>query len=618
MGGPCRGWVALFCKGSVAQLLLGLLSAGLVGGDGTPPIVRLEPRNWNLPIDAKVGQVVSRLTIIDRDTHKNNISVNFSRVTVRIGPFHDGSPYFQTFEIRSLIATEKKFDIELARSLEGKFKAGDQFNLYVEAHDGQYHSKNEVYGRIEESRGNRIEGSPLLPTEAPLPTSSPRASPTTDIPTSSVNSPKSTTAIQPANPKTGPMKEGTNVVIVIVPILALASAIGFGFLCACRKKANLQSCCVKTDKETNVKREIDNVLSTETEFTELASSRKTSMALSTFSSGSQYSEPPDALIKQEWDKDPWEFPRHHLKFFGILGEGCFGQVWKCEALNIDGVKGTSTVAVKTLKESASEKERKDLLQELEVMKMLKTHPNVVRLIGCCTQGPEKAPIYVIMEFVAKGKLQEFLRKSRAEHYYGNLYGSSQKLTSRDLTQFAHHVARGMEYLSSKKVIHRDLAARNVLVTDLNVCKVADFGFSRDVMVNNIYERKSEGRLPIRWMAPESLYDNIYTTKTDVWSFGVLLWEIVTLGSTPYPGMSGSEVMKRVKEGFRPEKPEHCDREIYNMMFYCWDKDPAERPSFSQLVKDLEALLTKDTDYIDLNQFPDHAYYNEVSLSGERV
>jgi len=581
-------------------------------------LVRLEPRNWNLPIDAKVGQVVSRLTIVDRDTHKDNISVSFSRVHARIGPFHDGSPYFQKFEIRSSIAGEKKFDIELARSLEGKFKAGDQFNLYVVAHDGQYHSKNEVYGRIEESRGSRIEGSPLLPTEAPLPTSSPRASPTTDIPTSSVNSPKSTTAIQPTNPKTGPMKDGTNVVIVIVPIIAIASALGFGFLCACRKKANLQSCCVKTDKETNVKREIDNVLSTETEFTELASSRKTSMALSTFSSGSQYSEPPDALIKQDWEKDPWEFPRHHLKFFGILGEGCFGQVWKCEALNIDGVKGTSTVAVKTLKESASEKERKDLLQELEVMKMLKTHPNVVRLIGCCTQGPEKAPIYVIMEFVAKGKLQEFLRKSRAEHYYGNLYGSSQKLTSRDLTQFAHHVARGMEYLSSKKVIHRDLAARNVLVTDLNVCKVADFGFSRDVMVNNIYERKSEGRLPIRWMAPESLYDNIYTTKTDVWSFGVLLWEIVTLGSTPYPGMSGSEVMKRVKEGFRPEKPEHCDREIYNMMFYCWDKDPAERPSFSQLVKDLEALLTKDTDYIDLNQFPDHAYYNEVSLSGERV
>jgi len=616
IGGPWRGQRGLLW----APLTLCLLSCtGLVSGQGggkaTPPIIRLTPRQWDLPIDSKIGHVVTRLTIKDTDTHKDNITVSFSRVATRIGPFHDGSPYFQMFELKSTKAGVKKFDIELARSLQDKFKVGDQFNLYVEAHDGNYHSKNEVYGRIEEPRrGNRKEGSSLLPTEAPLPTSSSVPS-VTNIPTSSPNSPKSTPIQAPAL-NTGEVQEKTNVVIIIVPIIAIATALGFGFACACRKRKHLQTCCVKPDKETQAKREIDNVLSTETEFTELASSRKTSMALSTFSS--QYSEPPDVLIKQDWERDPWEFPRHHLKFFGILGEGCFGQVWKCEALNIDGVKGTSTVAVKTLKESASEKERKDLLQELEVMKMLKTHPNVVRLIGCCTQGPEKAPIYVIMEFVAKGKLQEFLRKSRAEHYYGNLYGSSQKLTSRDLTQFAHHVARGMEYLSSKKVIHRDLAARNVLVTDQNVCKVADFGFSRDVMVNNIYERKSEGRLPIRWMAPESLYDNIYTTKTDVWSFGVLLWEIVTLGSTPYPGMSGSEVMKRVKEGYRPEKPEHCDREIYNMMFYCWDKDPAERPSFTQLVKDLEALLTKDTDYIDLNQFPDHAYYNEVSLSGEKV
>ena len=111
--------------------------------------------------------------------------------------------------------------------------------------------------------------------------------------------------------------------------------------------------------------------------------------------------------------------------------------------------------------------------------------------------------------------------------------------------------------------------------------------------------------------------NIFS-KTDVWSFGVLMWEIVTLGSTPYPGLSGSEVMKRVREGHRLEKPEHCDREIFNMMFYCWDKDPQERPSFSQLVEDLEKMLTQGTDYIDLNLFPSHGYYNEVSLSGERV
>merc|ERR1740129_503253 len=340
------------------------------------------------------------------------------------------------------------------------------------------------------------------------------------------------------------------------------------------------------------------------ELSSLANSRKTSLV--TINSYIDTSNTPT--------KDQWEFPRHHLKIYDILGEGCFGQVWK--ATTELGLKqGLVTVAVKTLKQSATEKEKKDLLQELGVMKMLDPYPNVVKLLGCCT---EKDPIFVIMEFVEKGKLQDFLRKSRAEQDYGNLHGSSQRLTSRDLTLFAYHVAKGMEYLSSKKVVHRDLAARNILVTENNICKVADFGFSRDVMINNIYERKSEGRLPIRWMAPESLYDNIYTSKTDVWSFRVLMWEIVTLGSTPYPGLSGSDVMKRVRDGVRLDKPAHCDREIYNTMYYCWDKDPTVRPSFSQLVKDFEGLLIKDTEYIDLNQFPDHAYYNEVSLSGEKV
>jgi len=368
------------------------------------------------------------------------------------------------------------------------------------------------------------------------------------------------------------------------------------------------------------------VKSNTTEFSELPS-RKTSLTSNSFfksdSLSSSYNPYEDSLIINTKDeKDKWEFPRRHLKFYGILGEGCFGQVWKCEALNIEGNKAntTTTVAVKTLKASATQKERDDLIKELNVMKMFydDPHPNVVRLLGCCTSGSDKEQILLIMEFVAKGKLQEFLRKSRAEQDYGNLHGASQKLTSRDLTTYCYQVARGMEYLAAKKVIHRDLAARNILVSDMNVCKVADFGFSRDVMANNIYERKSEGRLPIRWMAPEALYDNIYTTKTDVWSYGVLMWEIVTLGSTPYPGMSGSEVMKKVKEGQRLDKPEHCDREIYNMMFYCWDKDPGERPTFTDLVKNLESLLTQGTDYIDLNQFPDHGYYNEVSLSGERV
>eukprot|EP00095_Tigriopus_kingsejongensis_P006584 maker-scaffold445_size168248-snap-gene-0.27 protein:Tk06584 transcript:maker-scaffold445_size168248-snap-gene-0.27-mRNA-1 annotation:"hypothetical protein DAPPUDRAFT_60789" len=186
----------------------------------------------------------------------------------------------------------------------------------------------------------------------------------------------------------------------------------------------------------------------------------------------------------------------------MLGEGCFGQVWKYEAEDIGGNDGLTTVAVKTLRSSATDKEKRDILHELGMMKLLDPHPNVVSLLGCCT---EKDPIFIIIEYVNGGTLQEFLRTSRSEHNYKNLHGESQSLTARDLTSFAFQIAKGMAYLSSKKIIHRDLAARNILICHSDqLCKIADFGFARDIMTNNVYERKSEGRLPIRWMAPESL------------------------------------------------------------------------------------------------------------------
>ncbi|XP_072939757.1 tyrosine kinase receptor Cad96Ca isoform X2 [Epargyreus clarus] len=323
----------------------------------------------------------------------------------------------------------------------------------------------------------------------------------------------------------------------------------------------------------------------------------------------------ETTISKEEPQDEWEFPRHRLRIFNIVGEGAFGQVWRAQAIDIDGKKGEQTVAVKTLKENASEKEKTDLVQELTVMKNLGTHPNVVRLIGCCT---DKEPTLVIMEFVSLGKLQQFLRDSRAERHYGNTHGGSQFLTSRDLTHFAFQVARGMDFLSAKGIIHRDLAARNVLITEERTCKVADFGFARDVGGTHVYERKSDGRLPIRWMAPESLYDDIFSVKSDIWSFGVLLWEIVTLGSTPYPGLSAGDVMRKVREGHRLEKPEHCRRELYNIMYYCWEAEPTSRPDFKEVVAMLERLLCTEMDYIELERFPDHSYYNLQQLEGEKV
>jgi len=606
------------------SLCLLILVSG-VSAQWTPLTIRfgLANRQFGIPLDAPVHSSITRVFIVDGAKRAKDINVTLTRAQFD-GPYYHAHNFFELFPLKDS-GTNIQFELQLKKPLIDKFKAHDQIVFTVSADDGDQIVKNELFGRIEEPRN------PELVTVATLSTYPPTSPATT---TSTTATTATAAAVQINNTTVAPVQEdGSNwrylgLLCLILPV---------GFFSYFHKKIRQKCPCGSSgsgktkDEAGRDPRGLEGGVSTQlsssaTEFTELPS-RKTSSASSFFLKSfdgwpSNSTSPYEDRLLQTKDegKDRWEFPRHHLKFYGILGEGCFGQVWKCEALNIDGRKGVTMVAVKTLKESASNKEKEDLVSELNLMKTLLTEPhtNVVRLLGCCTSANDKEPTYVIMEYVSKGKLQEFLRKSRAEHYYGNLHGSSQKLTSRDLTSFCYQVARGMEYLSSKKVIHRDLAARNILVSETNICKVADFGFSRDVMANNIYERKSEGRLPIRWMAPEALYDNVYTTKTDVWSFGVLMWEIVTLGSTPYPGMSGSEVMKRVREGVRLEKPEHCDREIYNMMFYCWDNDPQERPSFSQLVKDLESLLTQGTDYIDLNLFPEHGYYNEVSLSGERV
>ncbi|XP_026817639.1 tyrosine kinase receptor Cad96Ca [Rhopalosiphum maidis] len=326
----------------------------------------------------------------------------------------------------------------------------------------------------------------------------------------------------------------------------------------------------------------------------------------------QYTGGKESAIKEV---DPWEIPRHHVRVCSILGEGSFGQVWKCEAYNVMGFKGNMVVAVKTLKDNAGERERLDLVQELQVMKSLEPHPHVVKLLGCCS---ERDPLFVVMEYAKLGKLQSVLRNSRGINYYTNTHGPS-SLTSHELIMFCYQIAKGMDFLSSKGIIHRDLAARNILVTEDRACKISDFGFARDVASSRVYERKSEGRLPIRWMAPESLFDNLYSAKSDVWSFGVLMWEIVTLGSTPYPGVAAADVMKRIRDGYRLDKPQHCRREVYNIMFYCWDKCPDDRPDFAELMGLLDKLLVDETDYIQLDRFPDNAYYNITTcISGERL
>ncbi|XP_031433441.1 fibroblast growth factor receptor 1b isoform X6 [Clupea harengus] len=312
------------------------------------------------------------------------------------------------------------------------------------------------------------------------------------------------------------------------------------------------------------------------------------------------------VTEYELPQDPrWEFTRDRLALGKPLGEGCFGQVVMGETLGLDKEKPNrvAKVAVKMLKSDATEKDLSDLISEMEMMKIIGKHKNIINLLGACTQD---GPLYVIVEYASKGNLREYLRERRPagmEYCYNPDEVSLESMCIKDLVSCAYQVARGMEYLSSKKCIHRDLAARNVLVTEDNVMKIADFGLARDIHHIDYYKKTTNGRLPVKWMAPEALFDRIYTHQSDVWSFGVLLWEIFTLGGSPYPGVPVEELFKLLKEGHRMDRPTTCPQELYLMMKDCWHAVPTYRPTFKQLVEDLDRILsmTSNQEYLDLSE-----------------
>ena len=268
--------------------------------------------------------------------------------------------------------------------------------------------------------------------------------------------------------------------------------------------------------------------------------------------------------------DEFQFSKDRLKIEDELGEGQFGKVYSAWATGIVKGEEKTRVAVKTMKRGSSQETAEDFRKEMEIM-MDFDHPNIVRLLGICTRDE---PLYLITELMKHGDLKDYIRKARPNEMHPRPL-----LSIAQLVDVAARAASGVAYLASRKFVHRDIAARNCLVGEndkqLSV-KISDFGMARDVYQEEYYRRRG-GTLPIRWMAPEAITDGKYTVESDVWSLGVLLWEIFSFGYQPYFGRDNEQVIGGILQGsLTLECPPLCPRSVFQLMLRCWERNPSER------------------------------------------
>ncbi|XP_041863681.1 platelet-derived growth factor receptor beta-like isoform X4 [Melanotaenia boesemani] len=348
----------------------------------------------------------------------------------------------------------------------------------------------------------------------------------------------------------------------------------------------------------------------------------------------------------------WEIPRDHVVLGQVLGSGGFGRVVEATVSCLTGPKSTTKVAVKMVKTRTDAVQ--SLMSELKVLVHLGPHLNIVNLLGACTRG---GPVYLITEFCRHGDLLTYLQKNRHTLLQGYtptksdsdggymdmnkeesvqyvamkelshaaikpavyetahipadqqeasslLLNDSPLLTHNDLISFSFQISQAMEFLSFRKCVHRDLAARNVLICDGKLVKVCDFGLARDLLKHQDYIVRGNSFLPLKWMSPESIFQNIYSFQSDVWSFGVLLWEIFSLGGRPYSDFPLTQVFSSaLKNGLRLDRPENAPHDMYDLMKQCWKDEPQSRPSFSSLVVAVGNMMsdTYKQHYIQLTE-----------------
>ncbi|XP_068187623.1 platelet-derived growth factor receptor beta-like isoform X2 [Antennarius striatus] len=337
----------------------------------------------------------------------------------------------------------------------------------------------------------------------------------------------------------------------------------------------------------------------------------------------------------------WEVPRENIVVGQVLGSGAFGRVVEATVSGLLQSHSTTKVAIKMVKPRSSAVQ--SLISELKVLVHLGPHLNVVNLLGACTRG---GPVYLITEFCRHGDLVNYLQRNKHTFLQSDVHKKSESdggymdmnkeesvqyvamkelsyadiepevyetpytptdqqeaslllndsplLTPHDLISFSYQVSQAMDFLSSRNCVHRDLAARNVLVCEGKLVKVCDFGLARDMMKDQDYIARGTSFLPVKWMSPESIFQNIYSSQSDVWSYGVLLWEIFSLGGSPYPDLPMTqEFYSALKRGYRMSRPDYAPHDVVNLMKKCWEEEPQSRPSFSSLVVSFGNMLTDD-------------------------
>ncbi|XP_055615880.1 tyrosine-protein kinase Fer isoform X3 [Toxorhynchites rutilus septentrionalis] len=275
-----------------------------------------------------------------------------------------------------------------------------------------------------------------------------------------------------------------------------------------------------------------------------------------------------AVLRKPVLRERWELSNDDVILLDKIGRGNFGDVYKAK---LKSSKNT-LVAVKTCRMTLPEEQKRKFLQEGRILKQY-DHPNIVKLIGICVQ---KQPIMIVMELVSGGSLLMFLRKNSAT------------LGQKQLMAMCRDAAAGMRYLESKNCIHRDLAARNCLIGNENIVKISDFGMSREE--EEYIVSGGMKQIPIKWTAPEALNFGKYTSLCDVWSYGILVWEIFSRGDTPYSGLSNSRARERIDEGYRMPAPENTPPEMYRLMLKCWSYESENRPHFDEIYTVVDALM----------------------------